>query len=195
MKQWVQNDVMSDKKSCWWQRLMVHLRDPYHRQYPLTFWLIAWMMGQSTSSASPQAIQRCEQVNVLPVRGGRLESWTKRCLREFNSEKCGGAAFWGGIIPATGQLQNDGLGSTFADQKLSILLDTRWKTASNVFSWQRGLIVFGLHLKVSSAGCDSALCSALIWTSGYSTVLLCTKDTDLLEEVTKMLEAQERIVT
>lgn len=48
---------------------MVHLRDPYHCQYPLTFWLIAWMMGQSTSSESPQAIQRCEQVNVLPVRG------------------------------------------------------------------------------------------------------------------------------
>lgn len=54
-----------------------------------------------------------------------------------------------------------------------------------------------LSSEMASAGCEPTLCSSLmrhIWTSGYNTVLLCTKDMDLLEEVTKMLEAQECIV-
>lgn len=67
---------------------MMHLRGPYHGQYPLTFTLMAWMMEQSPSSKSSQVVQRCKQVNVLPVRRGRLENWTKRWLMKFNKEKC-----------------------------------------------------------------------------------------------------------
>lgn len=92
------------------------------------------------------------------------------------------------------RLQNNGLGNSFEDQELSILVVRRWTWASSAFSWQRGPIVFGLHSEMSSVGCDPALCSALmrhIWTAGHNSALLCTKSMDLLEEVTKMLEAKE----
>lgn len=197
MKQWVQGVVMSDKKSCCWQWLVVHLRGPCHGQYPLKFLLIALTMGQSPSSKSSQAIQRCEQVNVLPVRMGRLENWTNWWLIKFNKEKCEAHLLGRNNPYHIDRLQNNGLGSSFADQALSILVDRRWTWASSVFSWQRWLIVFGRHLEMSSVGCGPVLSSVLmrhIWTAGYNSVLLCTKDTDLLEEVTKMLEAQEYIV-
>lgn len=89
-----------------------------------------------------QAIQRCEQVNVLPVRRDRLENWTKRCLMKFNNEKCGAHLLGRNNPNHLDRLQSNGLGSSFADQELSILVDWRWTWTRSVFLWQTGLIVF-----------------------------------------------------
>lgn len=105
---------------------MMHLRGPYHGQYPLTFTLMAWMMEQSPSSISSQVVQRCKQVNVLPVRRGRLENWTKRWLMKFNKEKCEAHLLRRNNPNQLDRLQNNGLGSSFADEEFSILVDRRW---------------------------------------------------------------------